>query len=86
MDGGRREMKWRTAAEDVVGRQAKKKLLNKKYMIPKELERCHQLRERAVDAKKKQQPPNREDEGQREQEGIKCLRVMYEKSGEEEIY
>lgn len=60
-------------------------ILNKKYMIPKELERYHQLRGRAVDAKIKKKS-NREDEGQREQEGIKCLRVMYEKSGEEEIY
>lgn len=70
------------------GGKQKKKLLNKKYMIPKELERCRQLRERAVDANNnnKKKTPNREDEGQREEEGIKCLRVMYEKSGEEEIY
>lgn len=63
-----------------VKETSRKKKLNKKYM-----ERCHQLRERAVDAKKNPKK-NREDEGQREQEGIKCLRVMYEKSGEEEIY
>lgn len=63
----------------------KKILLNKKSMIAKELERCHQLRERPADANNKEKKKNTQ-QGGRGTKGAKCLRVMYEKSGEEEIY
>lgn len=42
--------------------------------------------EKALKAKKKERTRDKESKGGGGQERIKCIRVMYEKRGEEEIY
>lgn len=83
-------MKWRASSRRCGGETSKKYIYIKQKIHDSERVGTMSPTERkvdAVDAKiKTKKPPNREDEGQKEQEGIKCLRVMYEKSGEEEIY